>query len=88
MIHSTLFVSILIRIIFDTTQLFDVTFLLRNKNVTSALLLKRTHSIPSPLPLVENRTLKLSPSSRVYAKKAIMVFHQKAKKRIRLSDIY
>ena len=34
MIHSTLFVSILIRIIFDTTQLFDVTFLLRNIIVT------------------------------------------------------
>ena len=30
----TLFVSILIRIIFDTTQLFDVTFLLRNIIVT------------------------------------------------------
>ena len=62
--------------------------MLRNKNVTSTSLLKRTQSIPSLLPLVENRTLKLSPSSRVYAKKAIMVFHQKAKKRIRLSDIY
>ena len=34
MIHSTLYVSILIRIIFDTTQLFDVTFLLRNIIVT------------------------------------------------------
>ena len=34
MIHSTLFVSILIRIIFDTTRLFDVTFLLRNIIVT------------------------------------------------------
>ena len=37
MIHflfSNVFVSILIRIIFDTTQLFDVTFLLRNIIVT------------------------------------------------------
>ena len=34
MIHSTLFVSILIRIILDTTKLFDVTFLLSNIIVT------------------------------------------------------
>ena len=34
MIHSTLFVSILIRFIFDTTQLFDVTIMLRNIIVT------------------------------------------------------
>ena len=34
MIRSTLFVSILIRFIFDTTQLLDVTFLLRNIIVT------------------------------------------------------
>jgi len=35
--------------------------MLRNKNVTSTSLLKRTQSIPSLLPLVENRTSKLSP---------------------------
>ena len=34
MIHSTLFLSILIRIIFDTTQFVDVTLLLRNIIVT------------------------------------------------------
>ena len=34
MIHSTLFVSILIRIIFDTTRLYDVTIMLRNIIVT------------------------------------------------------
>ena len=49
----------------------DVTFLLRNKNVTSTLLMKRTHSIPSPLPLASNRTFKLSPRVEFYAKKAI-----------------
>ena len=37
MIHTSLFVSILIRIIFDTTQLFDVTFLLRNIIVTLSI---------------------------------------------------
>lgn len=42
MIHSTLFVSILIRIIFDTTQLFDVTFLLRNIIVTLKVRQKTT----------------------------------------------
>ena len=50
--------------------------MLRNKNVTSAPLIKRTHSIPSPSPLVENRTLKLSPREAFYAKKAIMVLYQ------------
>ena len=34
MIHFTLFVSILIRIIFDTTRLCDVTIMLRNIIVT------------------------------------------------------
>ena len=47
--------------------------MLRNKNVTSTSLLKRTQSIPSLLPLVENRTSKLSPRVEFYAKKAIMV---------------
>ena len=42
MIHFTLFVSILIRIIFDTTQLFDVTFLLRNIIVTLKVRQKTT----------------------------------------------
>ena len=50
--------------------------------------MKRTKFIPIPSPLVENRTLKLSPREAFYAKKAIMVFRQKTKKRIRLSDIY
>ena len=62
--------------------------MLRNKNVTSTSLMNRTQSIPSLLPFVENRTYNLSPRVEFYAKKAIMVFRQKAKKRIRLSDIY
>ena len=66
----------------------DVTFLLRNKNVTSTPLMKRTNLIPIPSSLVENRTLKLSPREAFYAKKAIMVLHKNIKKRIRLSDIY
>ena len=62
--------------------------MLRNKNVTSTSLMNRTQSIPSLLPFVENRTYNLSPRVEFYAKKAIMVFRQKTKKRIRLSDIY
>ena len=42
MIRFTHFVSILIRIIFDTTQLFDVTFLLRNIIVTLKVRQKTT----------------------------------------------
>ena len=54
--------------------------MLRNKNVTSALLLKRTHSISSPLPLASNRTFKLSPRVEFYAKKEIMVLHKNIKR--------
>ena len=50
--------------------------------------MKRTNTLSSPLPLVENRTFKLSPRVEFYAKKAIMVLHKNIKKRIRLSDIY
>lgn len=44
------------------------------------ILLKRTHSISSPLPFVENRTLNLSPRVEFYAKKAIMVLHKTLKR--------
>ena len=36
-------------------SLQDVTFLLRNKNVTSTPHMNRTNFIPSPLPFVENK---------------------------------
>jgi len=54
--------------------------MLRNKNVTSTSLMNPTQSIPSPLPLVENRTFKLSPRVEFYAKKAIMVMHENTKR--------
>ena len=42
--------------------------------------MKRTKFIPIPSPLVENRTLKLSPREAFYAKKAIMVLHKNIKR--------
>ena len=54
--------------------------MLRNKNVTSTSLMNPTQSIPSPLPLVENRTFKLSPRVEFYAKKEIMVLHKNIKR--------
>ena len=54
--------------------------MLRNKNVTSTSLMNPTQSIHSPLPLVENRTFKLSPRVEFYAKKEIMVLHKNIKR--------
>ena len=42
--------------------------------------MKRTNTLSSPLPLVENRTFKLSPRVEFYAKKAIMVLHKNIKR--------
>ena len=42
--------------------------------------MKRTKFIPIPSPLVENRTLKLSPREAFYAKKAIMVLQKNIKR--------
>ena len=42
--------------------------------------MKRTNTLSSPLPLVENRTFKLSPRVEFYAKKAIMVLHKNTKR--------
>ena len=42
--------------------------------------MKRTNTLSSPLPLVENRTFKLSPRVEFYAKKEIMVLHKKIKR--------
>ena len=42
--------------------------------------MKRTQSIPSLLPFVENRTYNLSPRVEFYAKKAIMVLHKNIKR--------
>ena len=50
--------------------------------------MKRTHSIPSPLPLPRIELYNLSPRVEFLPQKAIMVLRQKNKKRIRLSDIY
>ena len=41
--------------------------------------MKRTNTLSSPLPLVENRTFKLSPRVEFYAKKEIMVLHKNIK---------
>ena len=54
--------------------------MLRNKNVTSTSLMNRTQSIPSLLPFFENRTFKLSPRVKFYAKKAIMVLLKNIKR--------
>ena len=50
--------------------------------------MKRTHSIPSPLPFVENRIYQLSPRVEFLPQKTIMGLRSPIKKRIRLSDIY
>ena len=42
--------------------------------------MKRTNTLSSPLPLVENRTFKLSPRVEFYAKKAIMVMLKNIKR--------
>ena len=42
--------------------------------------MKRTNTLSSPLPLVENRTFKLSPRVEFYAKKEIMVLHKNIKR--------
>jgi len=42
--------------------------------------MKDTNFIPIPLPLVENRTFKLSPRVEFYAKKEIMVLHKNIKR--------
>jgi len=42
--------------------------------------MKDTNFIPIPLPLVENRTFKLSPRVEFYAKKAIMVMLKNIKR--------